>query len=118
MAFSILGSIKKKDMGVLVKLQRSSKPEKKWMVTFVRESGRKKTIHFGQAGASDFPSNKDVQRRERYLERHRDREDWGASGVETSGWWARWLLWNRKSIAASLTDIRKIRLPLGYKLLR
>ena len=44
MAFSILGSIKKKDMGVLVKLQRSSKPEKKWIVTFVRESGRKKTM--------------------------------------------------------------------------
>ena len=105
-------------MVVLVKLQRSSKPEKKWMVTFDRERGRKKTVHFGQASASDFPTHKDVQRRDRYLERHREREDWGAGGVETAGWWSRWLLWNRKSIAASLTDIRKNRLPTGYKLLR
>ena len=106
------------EMVVLVKLQRSSKPEKKWMVTLDRERGRKKTVHFGQASASDFPSHKDVQHRERYLDRQREREDWGASGVETAGWWSRWLLWNRTSIAASLADIRKSRLPAGYKMLR
>ena len=69
-----LGSLRKMEMVVLVKLQRSSKPEKKWMVTFDRERGRKKTVHFGQASASDFPSHKDMQRRERYLDRHRERE--------------------------------------------
>ena len=105
-------------MSVLVKLARSDKQEKKWKVTFDRERGRKKTIHFGQAGASDFPSHKDVQRKARYLDKHREREDWGDCGVETPGWWSRWLLWNRVSIAASLSDIRRNRLPAGYKLLR
>lgn len=33
--------------------------------------GRIKTVHFGQANASDFTKHKDVERKLRYINRHK-----------------------------------------------
>ena len=65
-----------------------------------------KTIHFGSEHDS-FPFHKDPARRERYLQRHRAREDWTRSGVETPGFYARWVLWEKPTIAASLREIQR-----------
>lgn len=86
-------------------LQRSDKPTKKFMVSVV--AGNKvKTIYFGAAGYEDYTIHKDPERMKRYVQRHASREDWSSSGVMTPGWWSRWLLWNKPSLQASLTDLR------------
>ena len=58
----------------------------------ITESGRK--VYFGQYGASDFTIHKDEARRQRYIERHKNRENWTKSGIDTAGWWSRFYLWS------------------------
>ena len=67
----------------------------------------KKTVHFGQKGASDFTLHKDPERKERYINRHKKNEDWTRSGINTSGFLSRWILWNKKSVEASVDDLNK-----------
>lgn len=74
-------------------LQRSLRTDKKWMV---RVDG--KTVHFGATGYQDYTTHKDAQRKQRYINRHRAREDWTKRGVATAGFWARWLLWNQETL--------------------
>ena len=40
----------------------------------------KKTVHFGQAGASEFTKHKDPERKANYINRHSN-EDWSKSNV-------------------------------------
>ena len=35
------------------------------------------TIHFGQAGASDYTTHKEPYRKERYIDRHQKNDYWG-----------------------------------------
>ncbi len=60
-------------------------------------------IGFGAAGYSDYTKHGDIDRKARYIKRHEPREDW--ENPYTAGFWARWLLWNKKTIAASIRDI-------------
>ena len=64
-----------------------------------------KTVSFGQKGAADFTTHKDSERKQRYLARHRAREDW--TDPRPAGFWAANLLWNKPSIAASAKDIER-----------
>ena len=77
----------------VVYLGGSSRPGKKYMVRV----GTGPVVHFGQHGAPDFTTHHDVARQTDYLRRHRAHEDWTRTGVNTPGFWARWLLWNRPS---------------------
>ena len=83
-------------------LRKSNKPEKKWMVDI-----DKKRVHFGSSKHEDYTMHGDKDRKWRYLVRHRKREDWGKTGIKTSGFWSRWLLWNKKTIDKSIKDIEK-----------
>ncbi len=87
-----------------VSLRKSSNPSKKYMVT-ITDNESKKTIHFGSAGMSDYTKHKDTERRDRYIARHKARENWTKSGIKTAGFWSRWLLWNQPSILASKKSI-------------
>lgn len=89
-----------------VKLTKATNPEKKYKVV-VEKDGKKKTIQFGQKGASDFTKHGDKERRERYDKRHKKREDWSITGIDTAGFWSKNLLWNKPSISASIRDIEK-----------
>jgi hypothetical protein len=89
----------------LVKLVPSENPEKKYDATIERE-GREKTISFGQKNAKDFTTTGDNERKQRYIGRHKAREDWTKSGVDTAGFWSRWINWNRPSVAESLRDVK------------
>jgi hypothetical protein len=82
---------------------KSDKPEKKYFI--MTKTG--KYIYFGAAGMSDFTKHKDEDRKNRYIDRHKHNEDWGKSGIDTAGFWSRWLLWNKTTIKSSYEDIKK-----------
>lgn len=63
---------------------------------------KKKVIHFGAEGMSDFTKHKDEERKERYLKRHRKRENW--NDPMTAGALSRWILWNKPSYEESVND--------------
>lgn len=91
----------------LLSLKKSQKPGKKFDVVLADDSGKQYTIRFGAAGYEDYTTHKDVTRRERYLLRHKAREDWTRSGILTPGFWSRWILWNLPTLEASLADVRR-----------
>ena len=85
------------------------------MKVVIKKAGRKgkkyealvggKTVAFGATGYEDFTTHKDPKRKEAYIARHRKTEDWTRSGVGTAGFYARWVLWNRPTVAASVQDL-------------
>ena len=66
-----------------------------------------KSIHFGGKGYEDFTTHKTEDRKQRYINRHKKNETWGADGVETAGFWAKHVLWNKPTLQASIDDINK-----------
>ena len=66
-----------------------------------------KTVSFGQKGASDFAKHKHSDRKEIYIDRHKNNEDHGLSGAKTAGFWARHILWKKPTLKASNDDINK-----------
>lgn len=89
-------------MKTIVYIKKSNKPGKKYMVRIDN-----KTVHFGAKGMSDYTIHKDKERKNRYVKRHKSKENWKKSGIKTAGFWSRWLLWNKPSITASKSDIKK-----------
>ena len=85
-----------------ITIQKSSRAGKKYMAKV-----GDKTVHFGATGYQDFTTSKDERRKNSYLARHKTSEDWTLAGVDTAGFWARWLLWNKPSITASIRDINQ-----------
>jgi hypothetical protein len=65
------------------------------------------TIQFGAKGYTDYTLSQDNEKKKNYISRHKDREDWTKNGIYTAGFWSRWLLWNKPTIASSLKDIKK-----------
>ncbi len=90
---------------VSVVIKKSTKPQKKMMAIFTLENGRKKAVYFGQAGAPDYTITKDKEQKARYIKRHRKNENWSAP--MTAGALSRWILWEKESKAASITDYKK-----------
>ena len=86
----------------LIYLSKSNKPDKKFMVRI-----NNKTIHFGAKGMSDYTIHKDTDRMHRYENRHKSRENWTKSGIETAGFWSKYILWNKPSFIASIKDTEK-----------
>ena len=81
---------------------KSDKPNKKY---FIITKDNKK-IYIGASGYSDFTIHKEEARKQRYINRHKNNEDWTKSGIDTAGFWSRWLLWNKKTIQDSYKDIK------------
>ena len=58
-----------------ITISKSDKKDNKFKA-IVEDHDRKKTVHFGQAGASDMTQHGDEKRKERYFARHKKNEDW------------------------------------------
>lgn len=86
----------------IIILKKSKNPDKKFMVTIGN-----KTIQFGSSGYSDFTHHKDLDRKKRYENRHKKRENWTKSGIKTAGFWSKWILWNKPSLTASIKDTER-----------
>jgi hypothetical protein len=92
-----------------VKLYKSRNGIHKFMAVFPNG----KVVRFGRKGYSDYTIHKDNTRMERYLARHKKRENWGKSGAQTPGFWSRWLLWSKPSFQAALRQTQSV---LGQKI--
>lgn len=94
-----------------VTFQRSPVKGKKLQATFVnKKTGKKRKTSFGATGYSDYTKHKDKERKESYLARHKKREKW--NNPFTAGALSRWILWNKKSQKASISDFKR---RFGFK---
>jgi len=64
---------------------------------------KRHTIHFGDSKFLDYTQHHDIERRDRYIERHQARENW--RDYRTPGFWSRWVLWNQPNIYDSLKEV-------------
>jgi len=100
-----------------VKISKSTNPKKKYMALFI-DGKKKKTIHFGSNGSKDYTiyskedgKKKANERKSLYYARHIKREDW--TKPMTAGTLAKYILWNKPTIKASISDyIKKFNLKL------
>lgn len=86
-------------------LIKSPNPEKKWRGVFTDEDGKETHIDFGQSKATDYTLSKDKLRRDRYLTRHRSRENW--NDPKSAGALSRWILWNTPSFERNLSHFKQ-----------
>ncbi len=70
----------------------------------ITNSGRK--VYFGAKGYSDYTLHKDKERQERYIARHKDKENWTKSGIDTAGFWSFYYLWNKPTKQEAYQDIK------------
>jgi hypothetical protein len=96
----------------LLSVTKSDKPEKKLKATFCKcekknecKGSNHKVVHFGQKGSSTYPDHKDDEKKKNYLSRHKENESWNEP--TTPGALSRWILWNKKSLSASISDFKK-----------
>ena len=85
----------------LISVKRSPKKDKKLVATF--SDG--KQVHFGFKGMSDYLHHKSKIRKNNYISRHRSRENW--DDPKTRGSLSRYILWNKKTLNASIQDYKK-----------
>ena len=92
---------------VTIVMKRSNKTDKKFMVIITDNKGKKKTVQFGAKGYSDYTKHKDASRKDRYITRHKAKENWSKTGINTPGFWSRWILWNKPGLKTSIKDTEK-----------
>ena len=89
----------------LLSVKPSPTKTKKYVATFKLDNGKEKKVSFGAKGYTDYTLSKDDARKERYLNRHRARENW--NDPLTPGALSRWILWNKKTLKSSIADFKK-----------
>ena len=89
-----------------VSIKKSTKSGKKYQATFTYADRKQtKTVHFGASGYEDFTKHKDTKRKQRYIDRHRRKENW--NDPTTAGSLSRYILWNKPSLQESITSYKK-----------
>jgi len=75
----------------LLEVKPSDKADKKFVATFLSDTGRTKSTHFGAKGMQDYTITHDKEQRERYRTRHAKNENW--NDPTSAGALSRHLLW-------------------------
>ena len=88
----------------LISIKRSTISGKKLTATF-NINGRNKVIHFGNASAQQFIIHKNIIRRNRFIFRHY--KDLKTNNPIRAGYLSMFILWNKPSLQASITDYRR-----------
>ena len=94
-----------------VEVSRSDRAGKKWKAELPSE----RTVHFGASGYQDFTQHGDAKRRESYLDRHRPNENWSKDGINTAGFWARHLLWEKPTVRGAAKALASKGLQVSVK---
>lgn len=104
-------------------LRKSPKSTKKYRV--ILPNGN--TVDFGARGYSDYTIHKNPLRMRLYVQRHggnvpppsgdvhtkmlkvtkSNKENWSLKGVDTAGFWSRWLLWSYPSMTEAKKFMKK-----------
>ena len=99
-------------MSNIIHLYESDKANKKYVVYFINpKTGRLKKVYFGAIKPNgepyeDYTTHKDPERKMRYLKRHANMgEDY--TNIYTPGALAKFLLWNKSTLAESIKDTNK-----------
>lgn len=91
---------------ILESISQSTKPNKKFMATFLTDTGRTKTTHFGAAGMDDYTLTHDKQQRERYRKRHL--KDLDSGDPTKAGFLSYFILWgNSTNINRNIASYKK-----------
>jgi hypothetical protein len=88
----------------LISIKKSPKKDKKYVASFCK-NGRIKQTHFGAKGMSDYTKHKDKQRKSRYIQRHKSRENW--KDPTSAGALSRYVLWGKPSFRESVADYKR-----------
>jgi hypothetical protein len=93
----------------LVKIVKSPKKDKKYRAIFLK-NGREKKVDFGAKGYQNYGGtgterHLDKKRKQRYINRHRSRENW--KDPTTAGSLSRYILWNKDTFRASVSDYKR-----------
>ena len=92
-----------------ISLKKAEKaPYKYTAIVKNKTTGRENTIHFGNRNYEDYTTHKDEKRRDAYIARHKERENWTASGANTAGYWSYHYLWRFKTKTEALSTIKKM----------
>lgn len=62
-------------------------------------------VHFGQKSAKTFIDGRTDEEKDNYIARHKVNENW--KDPTTAGALSRFVLWNKKTLSASITDFKK-----------
>lgn len=87
-----------------VVLLPSQQTDKKYVAIFTADGVLAKWVHFGARGYEDYTTHGDENRKRLYLLRHQH-EDW--TNPLKPGALARYILWNKPTIAESLADYKE-----------
>ena len=83
----------------------NKKYEAKFEITNKNGKITKRTTKFGAKGMSDFTKHKDINRRDRYISRHK--KDLRTKDPTRAGFLSMYILWNKKTFKASLADYKR-----------
>ena len=96
----------------LLSINNSDKPEKRLKATFCKcekknacKGSNHKVVHFGQKGGSTYIDHGNDEKKDNYIARHKVNENW--RDPTTAGALARFILWNKKTLSASIADFKK-----------
>lgn len=98
------GSCKSKKRLSLISIKKSPKKDKKYVASFCK-NGRVKQTHFGAKGMSDYTKHKDSKRKQRYISRHKSRENW--RDPTSPGALSRYILWGKPSFRDSVSSFKR-----------
>jgi hypothetical protein len=83
-------------------LEKSKRKDKRYVIIMDNMKH-----HFGLKDGKTFIDGRTEKERQNYIARHKVNENWEKSGIHTSGFWSRWVLWNKPTIEQSIKDIEK-----------
>ena len=88
----------------LLSIKKSPKGDKKFRATF-KANDKLKHTDFGAKGMSDYTKHKDIERRSRYITRHK--KDLRTNDPTRAGYLSMYVLWNKKTLKSSINDFKK-----------
>lgn len=94
----------------LLSIKKSPRKDKKLVATFCTKAGNIKQVHFGAKGYQNYGGvgserHVDPERKRRYINRHKKREDW--TKPDNPGSLSRWVLWNKPTLKESIADYKR-----------
>ena len=89
----------------LIKFERSTNKNKKYVAIFNLGDNKTKKVHFGAKGMDDYTITKDKEQRDRYRSRHK--KDLETKDPTRAGYLSYYLLWNKETLSASIADFKK-----------